>query len=66
MIYDNILRLCQERKITIARLEKECKLGNATVRNWANSDGGPRAKTLKIVADYFGVSVDELLREEET
>ena len=63
MIYENVLRLCEERKISIARLEKECGLGNATVRGWSELQDGPRVTKLKKVADYFGVSVDELLRE---
>lgn len=60
MILENIINLCKDRKITIARLEKECGFGNATIWAWDKSD--PGAKKLKIVADYFGVTVDELLK----
>lgn len=63
MIYENILRLCEEKKISIARLEKECGLGNATVRGWAGLQDGPRVTTLKKVADYFGVTLEDLLKE---
>ena len=63
MILDKIKKLCDERKVSIAKLEKECGFGNATIRSWAESD--PGAKKLKAVADFFGVTVDELLREED-
>ena len=61
MIYENIVKLCQEKHITIARLEKECGIGNATVRAWSVSS--PNVKLLKLVADYFGVTIDYLLSE---
>lgn len=63
LIFKNILRLCKERNITISRLEKDVGLGNATVRGWEEST--PKVDNLKLVADYFGVTVDELLKEED-
>lgn len=59
MIFENIAKRCREKGISISRLEKECGLGNATVRGWEASD--PSAKKLKRVADYLGCTVDELL-----
>ena len=61
MIYTNIVKLCQARKISVARLEKETGLGNATIRGWNTSS--PTVEKLKAVADYFGVTVDDLLSE---
>ena len=63
MLYDNVVSLCKERNISIARLEKESGLGNATVRGWQH--GTPTINTVKKVADYFGVTVDELLSAKE-
>ena len=63
LLYANIVELCKEKGIPIARLEKECGLGNATVKGWET--GNPRVDTLKAVADYFGVSIDYLLRPGE-
>lgn len=60
LILAKIVKLCEEKNISIARLEKEAGLGNATVRGWAKSE--PTAKNLKAVADVLGVSVDELLK----
>lgn len=48
--------------ISVSKLEKECGLGNATVRGWATSD--PSVSKLKIVADFLGVTIDDLVKEE--
>lgn len=62
MIYTNISNLCRDKGISIAKLERELGFGNSTVRGWANSS--PTVEKLKAVADYFGVTVDELLTED--
>lgn len=64
MIYTNIYNLCKKRGISIAKLEKEMGFGNATVRGWANSS--PTVEKLKAVADYFGVTVDALLADDDS
>ena len=61
LIYSNIVTLCKERGISIARLERESGLGNATIRGWASAS--PTVDRLKRVADYLGVSVDQLVSE---
>mgnify|MGYP005817998315 CR=1 FL=1 len=60
MIFDTILNLCKKEGITIARLEKECGFGNATIRGWKESS--PSVEKLKAVADYFHVSIDFLTK----
>lgn len=59
MIYSNIAVLCKKRGISIARLERESGLGNATIRGWIS--GSPTVDKLKPVADYLGVSIDQLI-----
>ena len=63
MIYEKIAALCKERGISISRLEKEVGIGNGTIGRWSISS--PTVENLKKVADYFGVSVDSLLAEDE-
>lgn len=60
---ENIRRLCAARGITFAELERETNIGNGIIARWQNSS--PRVDTLKKVADYFGVTVDELLATDE-
>lgn len=63
MIYTNVQNLCREKGITVAQLERELGLGNATIRGWKNSS--PTVERLKAVADYFGITVDALISEQE-
>lgn len=60
MIFDTISLLCKEKNVSIARLEKECGLGNATIRGW--KDSSPNLANLKKVADYFGKPIEYFLK----
>lgn len=60
---EQIRRLCTEKGITIFKLERDLGFGNGTVRGWATAN--PQSDKLKRVADYFGVTVDELLKDDQ-
>lgn len=60
MLYQNIKQLCKESKINIFRLERALGFGNGTIQYWKKAS--PQLKNVKRVADYFGVSVDELMK----
>lgn len=62
MIFLRIEALCKKRGISISQLERDVGLANATVRRWTNCS--PTVENLKKVADYFGCTIDELLKEE--
>lgn len=61
MLYEKVATLCQNNNLTIAKLESECEMGNGTVRGWKNSS--PSIENLKKVADYFNITVDELISD---
>lgn len=61
MILENIKRLCDERGMSIYGLEKEMNLGNGTIGKWENSS--PRIETVKRIADFFDVSIDDLIKD---
>lgn len=61
LLFEKISELCEKNGTTIARLEKDAGLGNATVRGWKKSS--PSAENLKKVADLLGCTVDELLTD---
>lgn len=63
LVLDNIKRICEQRGISFYRIEHDCNMGNGVIARWAYQ--GPSVKKLKAVADYLGVSMDELLRDEE-
>lgn len=60
MILDNIRKLCASKGISLSALEKELGFGNSTISKWAECS--PTAEKLILVADYFGCTVDEILR----
>lgn len=59
LLYAKIETLCKENGVSIARVEKECNIGNATIRRWDKSF--PRIDTLKKVADFFGKPIEYFL-----
>lgn len=61
LILDNIKRLCREHKTNITNMEKEVGLGFGTVYKWGKVS--PSVYNLKLVADYFGVTIDQLMDE---
>lgn len=63
MIYENIIYLCKCSGISVARLERETGLGNATIRGWGTSS--PTVDKLKLVADYFGKTIDEMMSKQD-
>ena len=64
MILKKVSELCKKKGISIAKLERELGIGNGTVGKWASSS--PTVDNVKKVADYFGVTVDELIAEEQS
>lgn len=64
MLYERIANLCKERGITIAALERECGLANATIQGWKKCS--PTAANLAKVADSLNVTMDYLAGRSET
>lgn len=62
MIVENIRTLCESKGTSIWALERTLGIGNGAIARWSTSS--PRVDNLKLVADYFGVTVDELLKED--
>ena len=59
MLAEKIRVLCKERGTNICALERELGIGNGVIARWNSSS--PRVDSVKMVANYFGVTVDELL-----
>ncbi len=60
MLVDNIRRRCKAQGTTFAALEREIGIGNGTIARWAVMN--PRLDLIKKVADYFGCTIDDLMR----
>lgn len=62
MLADKIKALCESRGKRVSDVEAFCGLSNGAISKWNASS--PTVKNLKAVADYFDVTIDDLLREE--
>lgn len=61
MLFENVSRLCAEKRMTISALEKAAGLGNGTIRLWR--DSSPKVNNLAAVAAVLGTTIDELLKD---
>ena len=62
MLLNNIVQLCKERHVSIAKLEREIGLGNGTIGRWDRVS--PTLECLQKVSEYFGIGLDDLLSSE--
>jgi len=63
MLLTNIRRLCSQKPVSIAKLERETGIGNGTISRWDISS--PSVENVQKVAEYFGISIGELLAVNE-
>lgn len=60
-LFSRIISLCDKCGINQSDLEKELGFGKGTISKW-KSNPNPSAEKLLLVADYFNVSTDFLLK----
>ncbi|VKS50393.1 repressor protein [Streptococcus pneumoniae] len=58
-ILDRIRSLANDRKVTLAELERNLNFSNGSLRKWETST--PSSDKIEKIADYFNVSTDYLL-----
>lgn len=64
MFYNRLLSLCSENEVRITKVILDLGMGTGNLSSW-KSGNIPKADTLARLADYFGVSVDYLLGQDE-
>ena len=57
-LYENIKKKCEEKGISIAKLERAANLSVGSISHWRASD--PKLGNVKAVADYLHCTIDEL------
>lgn len=62
MLYDNIKKMCERKEVSVGRIEKDLNFSNGCICKWNENEPGIRK--VKKVADYLGVTIEELLAEE--
>jgi transcriptional regulator with XRE-family HTH domain len=60
MFWNTLVELCNNKGVSPNFVAKELGITSGTVTSWKKG-GIPRDTTLRKIADYFGVTVDELL-----
>lgn len=63
MFYDKYRHLCESRGKSPSRVALELGISKGTVSTWKNLGRTPKTEYLQKIADYFGVSVDQLLSD---
>lgn len=65
VFYDNFIRLCAQRSVTPSAVMRAIGLNKSSATYWKKGSA-PSSDTLQKLADYFGVTVDDLLSEKRS
>lgn len=61
-IFDNLLKI---NKTTVYRVSKETGISASTLSDWKSGRSVPKLDKIKLIAEYFGVSLEYMLTGEE-
>ena len=65
MLTEKLRELRRKKHLTQNELSKILKVSNGAIAMWETGRREPDANTIKVIADYFNVSIDYLLGNEE-
>lgn len=63
MFWDNFVRQCEKMEKSPSTVSEELDFNRSAVTAWKNG-ALPRVASRKKIADYFGITVEELMKEE--
>ena len=66
IMYEIFEKLCEQMGITPYRFCKDTGVSTSTISTWKNKGTSCGSKLQKIICEYFGVTVDYLMKGEET
>jgi len=61
LLYENVKAICKKRGISVLQLEKVLGFPRSCICKW--NDNEPGIRKVQKVADYLGVSIEELLAD---
>jgi transcriptional regulator with XRE-family HTH domain len=64
LIYNKIIKYCNENSLSVSAFEKKCGLANGTVGKWKDG-GNPSLETLHKIVLATGIPIDEWMKESE-
>lgn len=62
-MYETFAKLLREKQVTAYKVAKETGIAQSTLSDWKNGRSTPKLDKLQKIADYFGVSLEFLLKE---
>ena len=65
MFYDRFKTLCENKKTSPTRAAIDMGFSNSITTKWKKTGATPDGVTLAKIAEYFGITVDELLGKEK-
>lgn len=60
-MYKKYAKLRDEKGVTDYRVSEDTKITKSTFSDWKSGRSNPKIDKLKILADYFGVSIEYFL-----
>ena len=60
-MYERYAALRDKKGVTDYRVAKDLGFSRTTLHDWGRGTGKPKLDKLKKLADYFGVSIEELI-----
>ena len=65
VFYDKFVKICKERGISPSKAAIEAGLSKSTVTKWKSTpDAEPTGAAIKKITEYFGITIAELMGEE--
>ncbi len=64
VIAKNLVKLRKNKKITQAELAEQLHYSDKAVSKWETGETAPTIDTLKELSDFYGIKVDDLLKED--
>ena len=62
-MYEKYVKLRNKKGVTDYRVPEDTKITKSTFSDWKSGRSNPKIDKLKILADYFGVSIEYFLEE---
>ena len=63
ILYEKYVKLRDKKGVTDYRVSEDTKITKSTFSDWKSGRSNPKVDKLKILADYFGVSIEYFLEE---
>lgn len=65
-MYEIFMQLCQRKGVSVYQVCRATLIPSSTMSDWKSGRSVPKVEKLKLIADYFGVSLDYLVTGKET